>query len=152
MIKKVNEYSDEQLIEAQMKYGSELSKVAKKLGISKRELSIRLTEMTLKERRIKYDYDKETWEALTCPHCGKVAPPIEIDDPTEYLCGAYGGKVDSKVMAGVAIFARCCHCGKGLKLVYTLLEMRPSPPEDASVAEALARRLVEKEKERKRNK
>ena len=145
-MKKVNKYSDEQLIEAHMKYGPELSKVAEKLGISKKELSIRLTEMTLKERGIKYDYDKETWEALTCPHCGKVAPPIQLDDPTDYLYGAYGGKIDSKSMAAMTIFAKCCHCRKGLKLVYTLLEMRPSPPEDASVAEALARRLLDKEK------
>lgn len=143
-MKKVDEYSDEQLIEAQMKCGPELSKLSGELGVSKRELSIRLTRMTLKDMGIKYDYDKETWEALTCPHCGKIAPAIELDDPTEYLHGAYGGKVDSKAIAGVAVFAKCCHCGKGLKLVYTLLEMRPSPSEDGSVAEALARRLLGK--------
>jgi len=146
-MKKMSDYSDKELIEAQMKYGPELSKVAEKLGVSKKELSIKLTEMTLRERGIKYDYDKETWNALTCPHCGKVAPPIELDDPTEYLYGAYGGKIDSKVIAGAAIYAKCCHCGKGLKLVYTLLEMRPSPPENGRVAEAIAQRLLEKEKE-----
>lgn len=65
-MKKINKYSDEQLIEVHVKYGPELSKVAEKLGVSKKELSI--------------------------------------------------------------------------------LEMRPSSPEDASVAEALARRLLDKEK------
>jgi len=145
-MKKISDYSDKELIEAQMKYGPELSKVAEKLGVSKKELSIKLAEMTLKERGIKYAYDKETWNALTCPHCGKVAPPIELDDPTEYLYGAYGGKIDSKVIAGAAIYAKCCHCGKGLKLVYTLLEMRPSPPENDRTAEAIAQRLLEKQK------
>lgn len=145
-MKKVSEYSDKELVDAQIKYGPELSKVAEKLAVSKKDLSLRLTEMTLKEKGIHYDYDKKMWEALTCPHCGEVAPPIELDDSTEYMYGVYGGKIDSKVMAGLAMFAKCCRCGKGLKLVYSLLEMRPSPPEDATVAEALARRLLEKER------
>ena len=146
-MKEISEYSDKELIEAQQKYGPQLSKVAEKLGVSKKDLSIRLAGMTLKEKRIHYDYDEEMWEALTCPHCGSVAPPIELDDLTEYMYGAYGGKIDSKVMTGLSIFAKCCKCGKGLKLVYSLLEMRPSPPVDSTVAEALARRLLEKKKE-----
>jgi len=38
------------------------------------------------------------------------------------------------------------------QMKYGPVEMRPSPPEDASVAEALARRLLEKEKEKKNKK
>jgi len=32
-MKKISDYSDKELIEAQMKYGPELSKVAEKLGV-----------------------------------------------------------------------------------------------------------------------
>jgi len=143
-MKKIDDYSDQQISKAAMETGPELSKLAKKLGVSKRDLALRLGEMSLKEERVQYAYDNETWEILTCPHCGKVAPPIEIDDPTEYLLGAYGGKMDSKQMAGLALFAKCGACGKDLKLVYGLLEMRPSP--SAEAAERLARALIKKTK------
>jgi len=140
-MKRIDDYSDQEIWEAQMEAGPELSKLAKKLGVPKRDLALRLGEMSLEEDGVQHAYDDETWAALTCPYCGKVAPPLEIDDPTEYLLGAYGGKVDSKQMAGLTLFAKCGACGKELKLVYGLLEMRPSP--SAKEAERLARELRE---------
>ena len=143
-MKKIDDYSDKEIREAMLEAGPELSKLAKKLGVPKRDLALRLGEMSLRMKGIEYAYDDETWEILTCPHCGKVAPPLEIYDPTEYMLGAYGGKVDSKQMVGMALFAKCGACGKELKLVYGLLEMRPSP--SAKAAERLARELMERNK------
>ena len=143
-MKKIDDYSDTEIRKAMREAGPELSKVAKRLGVPKRDLALRLGEMSLRMKGIEYAYDDETWEVLTCPHCGKVGPPLEIDDPTEYLLGAYGGKVDSKQMVGMALFAKCGACGKELKLVYALLEMRPSP--SAQAAERLARELMERDK------
>ena len=140
-MKSIHDYTDEEIMEVEMEFGFELSKGAKKLGVSKRDLALRLCEMSLKVKGLQYAYDDETWETLTCPHCGEVAPPVEIADPTEYLLGVYGGKVDSKQMVGLHLFAKCGACGKDLKLVYGLLEMRPSPSEEA--AERLARTMIE---------
>lgn len=133
----IDDYSDDDISAATGAGPFSIVQTAERLGVSPEELGRRLAAQTL-HMKVRYAYDKETLEALTCPHCGKVGPPVFIDDPRDYLLPAYGGVMDSKSIVGLMLEGECGACQGSIRLVYTLLEMRTGEPSPER-AEAIAR-------------
>lgn len=141
-MKDISEYTDDEIKSVLMKHISKLSAAAQELDVPKEALARRFAEINLKSAdRLNYLYNESTYDTITCPHCGKVAPTVEMDDRSDADLTIYGGRFDSRSLVGDARFGKCCHCNGELKLVYTLHEMRGGP--SAAVAEELARRAAE---------
>ena len=136
-MKKIDEYTRDEIFSALGAGPYSVIQAAKRLDVSPEDLGRRLAADTLQEK-VRYAYDKQTLEALTCPHCGKVAPPVLIDDPRDYLLPAYGGIMDSKSIAGLMLEGECGACHGSIRMVYTLLEIRTGEP-SAEQAEAILR-------------
>ncbi len=146
-MKRIEEYAKDEISEVMWEVGHSLSKAAKKLGVKKRDLALKMAELTMEMEPVSYAYDDSTWKALTCPHCNAVGPPVIIEDPSEYSYLAYGGKMDSKAIAGLHFYGECGACHKAISLVYEIVEMRTGEA-SAEVAERLAKSLIERMKDK----
>ncbi len=146
-MKRIEEYAKDEIFEVMWKVGHSLSKAADELGVEKRDLASRMAELTLEIEPDTYAYDDSTWRALTCPYCNTAGPPVIIEDPSEYSYLAYGGKMDSKAIAGLHFYGECGACQKKIRLVYEIVEMRTGEA-SAEVAQRLAKTLIEKMKDK----
>jgi len=136
-MKTIDDYSDEDIFAALSAGPFSIVGAAQRLGVSPEELGRRLAARTLRTK-VRYAYDKETLEALRCPHCSEVGPPVFIDDPRDYLLPAYGGVMDSESIVGLMLEGECGACHGSIRMMYTLLEILTGEP-SAERAEAIAR-------------
>ena len=136
-MKTIDDYTDSEIDAALSAGPFSIVQAAQRLAVSPEDVGRRLAAQTLR-MKVRYAYDERTLEALTCPHCGKAGPPIFLDDPRDYLLPAYGGIMDSRSIAGLMLEGEWGLCQGSIRMVYTLLEIRPGEP-SAERAEALAR-------------
>ena len=121
----LGKHAEADILKAVEKAGSHgLRKAAELLEVKPADLAHWLGKRSVALREhVHYAFDERTKQAMTCPHCACVGPVVDLDDPRDYLLGAYGGEVDSYALAGLQLTGRCGACNKKIRLAYGLVAM-----------------------------